>query len=189
MLRQKMHSLKCTKIVDSWGFALDTNGEFTTFSKTYIAEFGWDRMWYVFIFGKFLDPPLRKDKLSLEKLNYTPDCAVSSMNFQNSLGRGSPSPLPRSLSPLNLGLRFRFGLRPQISGASRPRYGLHPQFTPDMFDHFPQTRELNKIFHPSTSTSLATPLCFITRYTDFHISLGDLGGLSPPIFQTTRRLW
>ena len=27
----------------------------------------------------------------LERLNYTPDCTVSSMNFQNFLGRGSPS--------------------------------------------------------------------------------------------------
>ena len=41
--------------------------------------------------------------------------------FTNFLGRGSPSPLPRPLPPFFLGLRPRFGLRPQYSGASRPR--------------------------------------------------------------------
>ena len=41
--------------------------------------------------------------------------------FKNFLGRGSPSPLPRPLPPFFLGLRPRFGLRPQNSGASRPR--------------------------------------------------------------------
>ena len=38
------------------------------------------------------------------------------------LGRGSPSTLLRPLSLLNLGLCPRFGLRPQISGISRPRF-------------------------------------------------------------------
>ena len=33
----------------------------------------------------------------------------------------SPSPLPRPLPPFFLGFRPRFGLRPQFSGASRPR--------------------------------------------------------------------
>ena len=33
---------------------------------------------------------------------------------------------------LFLGLRPRFGLRPQISGASRPRFGLHPIRTPQL---------------------------------------------------------
>ena len=50
--------------------------------------------------------------------------------FKNCLGRGSPSPLPRPLPPLNLGLCPQFGLRPQFSGASRPRFGLRPQFLP-----------------------------------------------------------
>ena len=79
---------------------------------------------------------------------------------------GLLEPSPQIPSPLNLGLCFRFGLRPQISGASRPRFGLHPQSTPNMFDHFSKQGELDKIFHPSTSTScMARPLCFITRYT------------------------
>ena len=39
--------------------------------------------------------------------------------FKNFLGRGSPSPLPRPLPPFFLGFRPRFGLRPQVSGASR----------------------------------------------------------------------
>ena len=67
---------------------------------------------------------------------------------------GLPKPSLQIPPPLNFGLRFRFGLRPQISGASCPRFGLHSQFTPNMFDHFPQTMEItNKIFHPSTSTT------------------------------------
>ena len=49
--------------------------------------------------------------------------------FKNFLGRGSPSPLPRPLPPLFLGLRSRFGLRPQFSGASRPRLGLRPRYS------------------------------------------------------------
>ena len=49
--------------------------------------------------------------------------------FKNFLGRGSPSPLPRPLPPLFLGLRPRFGLRPQFSGASRPRLGLRPRYS------------------------------------------------------------
>ena len=44
-----------------------------------------------------------------------------SHSVSNFLGRGSPSPLPRPLPPFFLGLRPRFGLRPQNSGASRPR--------------------------------------------------------------------
>ena len=49
--------------------------------------------------------------------------------FKNFLRRGSPSPLPRPLPPLFLGLRPRFGLRPQFSGASRPRLGLRPRYS------------------------------------------------------------
>jgi len=82
------------KIFDSWGFALDPNGDFKTFSKTYITDFGWDRDVVCVYFRQ-----LRKDKFSLEKLNYNPDCMVSSMNFQNFLGRDSLSPLPSSLYP------------------------------------------------------------------------------------------
>ena len=55
---------------------------------------------------------------------YAPKWMVSS--FQKFSGRGSPSPLPRPLPPLFLGLRPRFGLRPQFSGASRPRLGASP---------------------------------------------------------------
>ena len=49
--------------------------------------------------------------------------------FKNFLGRGSPSPLPRPLPPFFLGLRPRFGFRPQFSGASRLRIGLRPRFS------------------------------------------------------------
>ena len=40
-------------------------------------------------------------------------------------GEGFPSP-PQIPPSLNLGLRFRFGLWPQILGALRPQFGLHP---------------------------------------------------------------
>ena len=50
---------------------------------------------------------------------------VSSMNFQNFSGEGLTEPPPRDpLPPLNL------KLRPRLSGALRPRFGLRPQFTP-----------------------------------------------------------
>ena len=39
----KKHYFKFTKMFDNWGFAPDPTGEFTTLSKTYIAESGWDR--------------------------------------------------------------------------------------------------------------------------------------------------
>ena len=65
-------------------------------------------------------------------LNGTPNIhqipRLSFQIFKNFLGRGSPSPLPRPLSSLFLWLRPWIGLRPQFSGASRPRFGLHPQF-------------------------------------------------------------
>ena len=48
---------------------------------------------------------------------------------KNFPGRGSPSPLPRPLPPLFLGLRPRFGLRPQFSCASRPRLELRPRYS------------------------------------------------------------
>ena len=53
-------------------------------------------------------------------------------NSKNFLRSGSPSPLPRPLLPLFLRLRPRFGLRLQISGASRPRFGLRPIRTPQL---------------------------------------------------------
>ena len=52
--------------------------------------------------------------------------------FSKFSGEGLPKPSPQIPPPLNFGLRFRFGLRPQISGASWNRFGLHPQFTPNI---------------------------------------------------------
>ena len=43
--------------------------------------------------------------------------------FKKFLGRGSPNPFPRPLSPFFLGLHSRFGLRPQYFGALRIRIG------------------------------------------------------------------
>ena len=56
-------------------------------------------------------------------LRYAPNEWFQVWFFKNFLGRGSPSPLPRPLPPFFLGLRPRFGLRPQFSGASRLRLG------------------------------------------------------------------
>ena len=61
---------------------------------------------------------------------YTPECMVSSRNFQKFSGEGLTESPPQTPPPLNLGLRPRFGLRPQFAGASHPRFGLRPQFTP-----------------------------------------------------------
>ena len=69
--------------------------------------------------------------------------------FSKFSGEGPPKSFPQIPPPLSLGLRFRFSLRPQISGASRSRFGLHPQFTPNMFDHFPKKGKLQiKYFTP-----------------------------------------
>ena len=69
--------------------------------------------------------------------------------FSKLSGEGLPKPSPQIPPPLNFGLRFWFGLRPQISGASCPRFGLYPQFTPNMFDHFPKQGKLQiKYFTP-----------------------------------------
>ena len=66
----------------------------------------------------------------------------------------SPSPLPRPLPSLFLGLRSRFGLRPKILGlgASRHRFGLHPIRTPNfwsvvapLFDVIPLIRILHHV--------------------------------------------
>ena len=84
-------------------------------------------------------------------------------NSKNFLGRGSPSPLPRPLPPLLLGLRSRFGLRPQISGGSRPRFGFHPIRTPPTFEAWlrPWTSLSiqHKLKHPlgSKKTPLVVP--------------------------------
>ena len=81
--------------------------------------------------------------------------------FKNFLGRGSPSPLPRPLPPLFLGLRPRFGLRPQFSGASRPRLGLFPS----ILGHFapsirasPSTFDWGPWFGPPKNKFLDPPL-------------------------------
>ena len=102
-------------------------------------------MLYVLIFGKFLDPPLGKDEFSLEKLNYTQDCTVSSMYFQNFLGRGSPDPSP-------IQSRVSLSIRASTSNLGRfaPSFWASPSIHPNMFDHFPKQGELDKIFHPST---------------------------------------
>ena len=145
--------LKCIKLVGSWGFAPDPTGEFPTLSETYIAEFGWDRN-VVRVHHRQI-PRSLDYSIWVEinfHLNYTPECTVLSMDFPKSSGKGLTEPLPRSFPLLNLGLRLRFGVRPQISGASRPRFGLHHQFTPICSIISPNIGELEKIRCPFTST-------------------------------------
>ena len=68
---------------------------------------------------------------------YAPKWMVSSLIFQKFSGEGLTEPPPQTPPPLFLGLRPRFGLCPQFSGASRPRYsgasrprfGLRPKFS------------------------------------------------------------
>ena len=60
---------------------------------------------------------------------YAPKWMVSSLIFQKFSGEGLTEPPPQTPPPLFLGLRPRFGLRPQFSGASRPRLGLRPRYS------------------------------------------------------------
>ena len=102
--------------------------------------------------------------------------------FKNFLGRGSPSPLPRPLPPFFLGLRPRFGLRPQFSGASRLRIGLRPRFSGASRPRFglrPQLSVENLVWPPQNKF-LDPPLaqvslrherlrfCLTEAWTDMH---------------------
>ena len=61
---------------------------------------------------------------------YTPKWMVSSLIFQKFSGEGLTEPPPQTPPPpIFLGLRPRFGLRPQFSGALRPRLGLRPRYS------------------------------------------------------------
>ena len=60
---------------------------------------------------------------------YAPKWMVSSLIFQKFSGEGLTELPPQTPPPLFLGLRPRFGLRPQFSGASRPRLGLRPRYS------------------------------------------------------------
>ena len=63
-------------------------------------------------------------------ISYTPNCTISSNNFETNSGERLTEPPPQTPPPLLLGLRPRFGLRPQFSRASRPRLGLRPRIRP-----------------------------------------------------------
>ena len=58
---------------------------------------------------------------------YRPDWTIWSSKFQKLSGEGLTEPPPQTPPPLFL------GLRPQISGASRPRFGLRPIRTPNFW--------------------------------------------------------
>ena len=74
-----------------------------------------------------------KSRLFSDSLfNYTPNWTIWSSKFQKFSGEGLTEPPPQTPPPLFLGLRPRFGLHPQISGASRPRFGLRPIQTPEL---------------------------------------------------------
>ena len=63
-------------------------------------------------------------------ISYTPNCTIPSYNFEKISGEGLTEPTPQTPPPLLLGLRPRFGLRPQISSASHPWLGLRPRIRP-----------------------------------------------------------
>ena len=87
--------------------------------------------------------------------------------FKNFLGRGSPSPLPRPLPPFFLGLRPRFGLRPQFLGASRLRIGLRPRFSGASRPRFglrPQLSVENLVWPPPPNEFLDPPLSITLHY-------------------------
>ena len=130
------------------------------------------------IFGKFLDSPLRKKLIFAWTIHQIARFQVKI--FKKILGRGSLSPSPNP-SPLNLGLCLRFGLRPQYSVASRSRFGLSLQFTPNMFDNFSQPRGTGwNISAPSISSFLLRHcvLKLITqcRLSVVELSKGEVGG-------------
>ena len=62
-------------------------------------------------------------------LKYATKWMVSSLIFQKFSGEGLTELPPQTPPPIFLGLRPRFGLRPQFSGASRLRLGLRPRFS------------------------------------------------------------
>ena len=97
--------------------------------------------------------------------------------FSNFSGEGLPKELPIPPPP-NLGLCFRFG--------------LHPQFTPNMFDHFPlQGKPKIKYFTPlpqllGYATVFYNSICRLSYVDGWPGRPGPEPG--PPIFQTSRHL-
>ena len=72
----------------------------------------WIKIWSAPIVGKFLDPPLGKMNFPF---NCAPDCTLSSTNFQQIYGEGAHrAPSPDS-SLLNLDIRPRIKLCPQLT--------------------------------------------------------------------------
>ena len=116
----------------------------------------------------------------LKKLNYTPDCTVLSLNSQNFLGKGSPSPFPRSLSHSISGFTFDSG----FDLKSRVLCALGLGFTlisaPVCLIISLKKGNYRYNFSPLFLNFLSKPLCFMTRYTDCHMLLGSLSGLGPP---------
>ena len=101
-------------------------------------------------------------------LKYVPKCMVSRLIFQKFSGEGLTEPPPQTPPSFFLGLRPRFGLRPQFSGASRPRLGLRPQFSGASRPRFglsPSTFDWGSWFGPPQSKFLDPPVvvCAIGR--------------------------
>ena len=162
------HSFKCIKIFGSCGFIQDPTGLFTTLPKTH--EFGWDRnlvrahLWQI-------PGSATGKKIDKFRFNYTPDCTVLSMIFNNFSRRGSY----RNPSPFNL---------------ASPSIRASPQFThPNMF-----------IFSPAEGTSSNTiiPLheCIFGKFLDQPLGQrystasprGEWGSGPPLLFRPLLRL-
>ena len=136
---------------DSWGFAPDPTGEFTTLSKTYIAEFGWDR--------NEVRAHLRQIPWSATGKRWIFAWTIHQIArfqvwiFKNILEMGTPSPLPRPLPRSTSGFAFDsgFDLKSRALRALRLDFTLN---SPPICLFLSINRgELDKIFSPSTSTS------------------------------------
>ena len=112
------------------------------------------------------------------------------MNFQKCSGEGLTEPSPqiqpnRSIS--SFAFDSSFDLKSQALCALALGFIINSPLICLIIS--PQQRGTRKNILLLYLNFLATPLWFITQYINFHISLGSLGGLGPPIFQTSRRLW
>ena len=175
--------------------AVDNSGpqwEFTTFSKTYIL-YSW--IWLGSKCGMCsfsANSSIRhsgKIKMFAWKVELYTRLHGFKYEFSKFSWEGLPKPSPQIPPPLNFGLRFRFGLRPQISGASWNRFGLHPQFTPNMFDHFPKRWKLQIKYFTPPSQLLGYATVFYNSILQIVICRWAAWvAWAPPIFQTRRRL-
>ena len=112
------------------------------------------------------------------------------MNFQNFLGRGSPSPLPRSLPHSISGFAFDSGFDLKSRALRALGLGFTLNSLPICLIISPTREITNKIFRRSTSTSWLRHCVFLNSILQIVICRWAAWTVwAPPIFQTSRRLW